>query len=263
MTVDRVRLARPLGAVLLWVLCMLALDRLEVPLGTPGLYVSASMTILVGWSTTLLWLYWWVHDVRSLTVPVGLVALLTLLVVPGVVRLGIKDALALAAAFGMGWLLAECFRKPGYVVTVLLVGACWDGLSLFAQSGPVRRMTEEAPRVLSLLSLQYPLFGRSGWIPILGFADWLLLALVLALCFREELRPRRVFAGIAGGMALLLVLTVLLKPNPALPALPFVALGSFCGLWEFLDPDWPGYHEGLGVGIVLTLIVLVLVGLFG
>lgn len=260
---SRSELVRPVGALVLWVVCLVALDQLEPGFWTPGPHTSAFLTILIGWFTTLLWLYWWVHDVRTLTVPVGLVALLALLVIPGIVRLGIKDALGLAAVFGVGWLLAACFRKPGHVVTVLLVGAIWDGLSLFAASGPVRRMSEEAPRVLSLLSLQYPLFGRSGWIPILGFADWLLLALVLALCLREELRPGRVFAGIAGGMAVLLVLTVLLKPNPGLPALPFVALGSLCGLWEFLGPDWPGYHEGLGVGITLTLIGMLLVGLFG
>lgn len=256
-------LVRPVGAVVLWVVCVVALDRLEVGFWTPGLHTSAFLTILIGWSTTLLWLYWWVRGGRRLTIPMGAAALLCLLLVPGSFRLGIKDALGLTAAFGLGLLLAELFRKPGYVVAVLFVGACWDGMSLFAVSGPVRRMTEEAPQVLSLLSLQYPLFGRAGWIPILGFADWLLLALVFAICVRENLRPERVLAGIAGGMGLLLVLTVALKPNPALPALPFVALGCLYGLWDLLEPDWPGYREGLSAAISLTLTVMLLVGLIG
>lgn len=256
-------LVRPLGAVVLWAVCVVALDRLEVAFWTPGPHTSAFLTILIGWSTTLLWLYWWVRGRRRLTILIGVAALLCLLLVPGLFRLGIKDALGLMAAFGLGLLLAELFRKPGYVVAVLFAGACWDGMSLFAAAGPVRRMSEEAPQVLSLLSLQYPLFGRAGWIPILGFADWLLLALVLSICFREDLRPKRVLAGIAAGMGLLLVLTVTLKPNPALPALPFVALGCLYGLREFLEPDWPGYREGLAAAISLTLIVMILLPLIG
>lgn len=263
MSRDRSERIRPGGVLVLWIVCIVALDRLEPGFWTPGPHTSAFLTILIGWSTTLLWLYGWLRHVRRLTIAVGLAALLGLFLVPGLFRLGIKDALGLMAAFGLGALLAELFRKPGYVVAVLFAGACWDGMSLFAASGPVRRMTEEAPQVLSLLSLQYPLFGRTGWIPILGFADWLLLALVLSICFREELRPERVLVGIAAGLALLLVLTVTLKPNPALPGLPFVALGSLYGLREFLEPDWPGYREGLAASIILTLIVMLLVPLVG
>lgn len=249
---------QPLVALLVWFALIWGMDQVNTWFWPLGLYASACVTILVGWSSSLCLLYVWVDEYGWWSVPVGVLAVLALMTFPALHRLGVKDALGLLGAFGVGRLLALLFQKPGYVVSILFVGACWDGLSFFAPSGPVRQMAEKAPRMLHYFSLQYPLFGRSGWIPVLGFADWLLIGLVMAICFREQLNPRRVFGGICGGMALLLVLTVILKPTPGLPALPFVALGSLYGLWEFLGRDWEGLYEGLGAGIAVTLVTLLL-----
>jgi hypothetical protein len=149
--------------------------------------------------------------------------------------------LLLLAASGLGFLVAcamagrllsRLVREPNLLLAVLITAAAADVFTVFA--GPTGEMLKHAPNVVQHLSMAVPQAGSAAHgrgmaglalVATIGLGDYIFGALFLAAAWRHGLDARR---GAIGGAtcAVIGMACVLLIPwLPALPLLPFIAVG--------------------------------------
>ncbi len=144
------------------------------------------------------------------------------LVVPSVLPLTLlfaADVLRIAAAVSLALALARQVTSLGAALLVAVAASAADLFSVFA--GPTKALVQEDSPVLDFLLLIFPTFGYPlGF--ALGVADFIFLALFVALAAYLALKPRATIA-LASASILFAMLAGLFLGTP-LPALPFIAV---------------------------------------
>jgi len=129
----------------------------------------------------------------------------------------VPEALLASAA---GLLLAGALATPAVALAVPLFVAAIDIWSV--ASGPTSRLVQAGRDPVDVLSFDIPAWG-GGTAGGLGITDAVFLAMFAAWAWRFGLRRRATLAGMAAGLLLALVLSVVTEE--AIPALPLVAAG--------------------------------------
>ena len=102
--------------------------------------------------------------------------------------------------------------------------------------------------------VHFPIAGTHETVPILGIGDFVVLAFLFRAAWVHHVSPRLVFAAAAGSIFVALFCTNVL--GMALPALPFIAIGTISVLFLCV----PRLRQLDRQEVVLSLVV---VGLFG
>ena len=135
----------------------------------------------------------------------------------------------LAWTTAAGWLLSLGCRQTSYVIMAALVGAVLDiYLVFFGHTGHVMTSgSSVAAAVRDVGLLPWPVFGSDLVHGVVGWGDYVFLALFLAAAHRFDLGLMRNFwaqaAALTVGFIMGHVLSALGTGLPGLPALPFMA----------------------------------------
>ena len=124
----------------------------------------------------------------------------------------------IAAAVGMGVLVARGLQKPNYLIMAAIVGAVTDVFSVYA--GPSKHVLDSGV-VFPYVSYQWGVVGQGGVISCVGAGDFIFLALYFAGARRFGLNERKTFVAMSAAFALGF-LSLLFSPR-GIPALPFMA----------------------------------------
>ena len=131
----------------------------------------------------------------------------------------LADALRVAAAVSLALALARGVTSTGAALLVAVVASASDLFSVFA--GPTKALVREHARILDFLLLIFPTFGYPlGF--ALGLADFVFLALFVALAAHLALNPLAILIACCASILLAMLAELLL--GTALPALPAIAL---------------------------------------
>ena len=126
------------------------------------------------------------------------------------------------AAGAFGALLGRALATPAVALAVPVFVAIVDAFSV--ASDPGRGLSGSGARGAAELSFDLPAWGDAvGAASRLGLVDAVFLAMFSTWALRFGLRRRATVAGMVGGLALAVVLSVIL--DRAVPALPLVAVG--------------------------------------
>jgi hypothetical protein len=170
----------------------------------------------------------------------------------------------LLACILAGRLLALIVRERNILLPVAIVAGLADIFTVFA--GPTGQALRTAPKLVEKLSVAIPQVGSAAGpagpagmthIATAGLGDFIFMTFFLVSAFRFGLRHRLtvwvIFAAAALGMA-----AVLLVPGlPAIPLLPFVALGFLlANAGAFRLSRVEKLQMGLVVGVLAALLAL-------
>jgi hypothetical protein len=122
-----------------------------------------------------------------------------------------------AAAIGIGVIVARGLQKPNYLIMAAIVGALTDIFSVFSGPSKVTLHSEVFPYV----SYQWGVVGHGTIIPIVGAGDFLFLALYFSGVRRFHLSENKTLIAMCVDFALGF-LSLLVRPE-GIPALPFMA----------------------------------------
>ena len=125
----------------------------------------------------------------------------------------------IAAAVGLGVLVARGLQKPNYLIMAAIVGAVTDIFSVYA--GPSKAIIA-SPSVFPYVSYQWGVIGQGAVISCVGAGDFIFLALYFAGTRRFGLNDRKTFVAMSAAFALGF-LSLLFSPR-GIPALPFMAI---------------------------------------
>ncbi|HEX7477542.1 MAG TPA: hypothetical protein VF331_07025 [Polyangiales bacterium] len=130
----------------------------------------------------------------------------------------------LAAGSVLGALVGSGIEHPGHLLFVALVSALADTFSVTQPEGPSAAIVQ-APQVLALLALPWPMLGTGQITPFLGVGDVLFTSLYVAAARTHALPARRTLLALAAAyFATMAAVLATALPIPALPFLGFAML---------------------------------------
>ncbi len=158
----------------------------------------------------------------------------------------------LALAGGLGLLVGNLLRRPGYLLPVLIAAGTVDSYSVFF--GPTKKIMAQ-PQLLSHFLLYWPVLGTERIRGLIGIADFVFAALFLAAAVNFDRPLWRTAAAFAGGCAAAF-LALWLLPIAGIPILPFVAAAYLLAEWRFLIVDRTNLKNAAIVtaGVLLVII---------
>jgi hypothetical protein len=129
----------------------------------------------------------------------------------------------LGAATFLAWWFLSLFESLSWVVIVACVIPWVDAYSVFR--GPTNTIVSDKPGVFDALSFGFPFPGQDG-LARLGIPDLVFFALFLAATARWELRTALTWVAMVASFGLTIVLAVAWDPADlgGLPALPLLSL---------------------------------------
>jgi hypothetical protein len=169
----------------------------------------------------------------------------------------LKPLIALALmglAVPVGYWIGERMEKITNLIPLAIAMSLADIYSVF--QGPTkviadkliehhdkvaRIVANEAPQVAAqkiaalkapladYIVVHFPIVGTQGTVPILGMGDFIVLAFLFRAAWVHHVSPRLVFTAAAGSIFVALFCTNVL--GMALPALPFIAIGTIAVLF--------------------------------
>lgn len=146
---------------------------------------------------------------------------LNLLSATGVLRLvliGFGNLGILAAAIGIGLLVARGLKQPNYLIMAAIVGAVTDIFSVYL--GPSKHLITS--EVFPYVAYQWGLIGQGDILPCVGAGDFIFMTLYFAGARRFGLNARKTYVAMCVALAIG-YLSLLVSPN-GIPALPFMAV---------------------------------------
>jgi hypothetical protein len=186
--------------------------------GDAALLVADGIGLLLIFATVASLLPAWRAKRVQVAVLAGAAVAVAALNLAGVGALANVPEALLASAAGL--LLAGALATPAVALAVPLFVAAIDIWSV--ASGPTSRLVQAGRDPVDVLSFDIPAWG-GGTAGGLGITDAVFLAMFAAWAWRFGLRRRATLAGMAAGLLVALVLSVLTEE--AIPALPLVAAG--------------------------------------
>jgi hypothetical protein len=200
----------------------------------------------------------------SLLVPPALPRLLPWLLLPiavlAVVRMtggaGLAAAAAVTAALLvagtlLGSVVGSAIEHPGHLGFVAIVSSLADVFSVYAPAG-VTAAVIEAPAVLSVLSLPWPMLGTDQVVPFLGVGEVVFSSLYLATSRAHGLSVKRTATALAGAFVLTLFALVLFER--AIPARPFLGAAVVLAHPEARRPAEADRRRGW-IGMTVLLLI--------
>ena len=162
-------------------------------------------------------------DLGRLAIVIAIVAALALSTLgsspPSLVRVAIVLACLLAAGTSVGAAIGVRIEHAGHLLPVAIVSSLADAFSVWTPGAPSNAALE-APELLSVLAIGWPMAGTHDLPAILGVGDVAFVALYFGAARKHALALSRTALALFAGLAAT-ALTVAVT-SIAIPALPFL-----------------------------------------
>ncbi|MBI3922035.1 MAG: hypothetical protein HY318_11510 [Armatimonadetes bacterium] len=171
----------------------------------------------------------------------------------------VSETFLMLAAVAFGKLVARMIRHTNLVLPVAVVAGLVDiwGVNL---GGPVSQIATHAPKLLNKLTATIPQFSTATGAPkiltVIGVGDFAFLALFFACLHKFGMNTRGSARLAVVAMCLGMLVVTLVPGFPALPGLPFMALGIILPNWKYFtftrEEKFAMLYAGFAVVVLLA-----------